>query len=405
MSTSLIYHAFGAKTYDYRSTEYKEGAIWLHLEKKPGKRYCVRCESEDVTLEGKQQYTLRTLPIGTKPVFLVLHLHQLRCHRCHCVQQESRDLAEPRKSYTRTFARLVLMLSASMTLLAIAHFLSVGWDLVKDIVKSDLLRRSQQRSFRQVRCIAIDEIAIRKGHHYMTVVVDLDSGEVLFTAEGRDHECLKPFFERLKHAGASLKAIAVDMSASYRKAIDLYAPKDVVVVHDHFHLIALMNEVVDEVRRDEQNRLEGEGKKVVKGSRYLLLGAQENLAQEPEKQKRLDDLLEANSLLNTVYLLKEDLRLLWSQHSKDDARGFLQGWLVNAKSVGDPHLTRFADTLDQATESILAWYDYRITTGPLEGLNNKIKVLKRMAYGFRDQVFFGLRLLFLHETKFKLSGV
>src|SRR5580704_1006695 len=102
------------------------------------------------SLEGKQQYTLRTLPIGAKPVFLVLHLHQLRCHRCHCVQQESRDLAEPRKSYTRAFARLALMLSASMTLLAVARFLGVGWDLVKDIVKSDLLRRSQQRSFRQV---------------------------------------------------------------------------------------------------------------------------------------------------------------------------------------------------------------------------------------------------------------
>ena len=166
-----------------------------------------------------------------------------------------------------------------------------------------------------------------------------------------------------------------------------------------------MNEVVDEVRRDEQNRLEGEGKKVIKGSRYLLLSAQENLAQEPEKQNRLDDLLEANSLLNTVYLLKEDLRLLWSQHSKEDARHFLDGWLVNARSVGDAHLTRFADTMDRATESILAWYDYRITTGPLEGLNNKIKVLKRMAYGFRDQVFFGLRLLFIHETKFRLTGV
>ena len=286
-----------------------------------------------------------------------------------------------------------------------AQFLHVGWDLVKDIVKSDLLGRSQRRSFGQVRCIAIDEIAIRKGHRYMTVVVDLDSGEVLFTAEGRDHECLKPFFERLKQAGASLQAIAVDMSASYRKAIDLYAPKDVVVVHDHFHLIALMNEGVDEVRRDEQNRLEGEGKKVVKGSRYLLLRAQENLVQEPQKQKRLDDLLEANSLLNTVYLLKEDLRLLWSQHSKQDARCFLEGWLVNARSVGDVHLSRFADTVEGATESILAWYDYPISTGPLEGLNNKIKVLKRMAYGFRDQVFFGLRLLFLHETKFRLSGM
>jgi transposase len=281
----------------------------------------------------------------------------------------------------------------------------VGWDLVKDIIKAELERRKRRRSWRNVRRIGIDEIAIRKGHRYMTVVVDLQTGEVLYTAEGRDHECLLPFFTRLKQAGAQLKAIAMDMSAAYLKAVQLYAPSDVVVVHDHFHVVANMNEVVDEVRRDEQNQLEGEGKNVIKGSRYLLLGAKENIAKEPEKQTRLDALLTINETLHKVYLLKEDLRLFWSQSSKQDARDFIDAWIQTAKSLANVHVTRFAQTVEKGVERIVAWYDHPISTGPLEGLNNKIKVLKRAAYGYRDMEFFGLRLLFLHETAFQLSGV
>jgi transposase len=405
MSTSFIYHAFGAQTFDYQSTEYKEGAVYVHIRKKPQWRRCVACRSREVTLEGQATYTLRTLPVGSKPVYLVLHLHVLRCQRCKLLLQEGRDVADPRKSYTRAFGRFVVDLSRSMTMLAVARHLHVGWDLVKEIIKAELERRKRRRSWRKVRRIGIDEIAIRKGHRYMTVVVDMDSGEVLFTAEGRDHECLQPFFVRLKRAGAQLKAITMDMSPSYLKAVQLYAPADAIVIHDHYHVVANMNEVVDEVRRDEQNRLEGEGKDVIKGSRYLLLKAKEKLQQEPQKQARLDALLNINETLHKVYLLKEDLRLFWSQDSKQEARDFITGWLETAKSIANTHVTRFAQTVEKAVERIVAWYDHPISTGPLEGLNNKIKVLKRAAYGYRDMEFFGLRLLFLHETAFQLSGV
>ena len=239
----------------------------------------------------------------------------------------------------------------------------------------------------------------------MTVVVDLDTGEVLFTAEGRDHTCLRLFFLRLRRAHAKLKAIAVDMSSAYLKAIKKYAPDHVAVVHDRYHVVANMNDVIDKVRRDEQNRLEAEGKKVIEGARYLLLYGKEKLADKPDKQARLDELLAANETLHKVYLLKEALRLFWSQDSKSKAEVFVETWLEQAEALGNPHVTVFAKTVRKRREGILAWYDHVITTGPLEGLNNKIKVLKRVAYGYRDPVIFGLRLLFIHETKFKLAGV
>lgn len=405
MSTSLMYHAFGATTYDYFKTEYSHGAIYFHLSKKQHRQRCVVCRSRNVTREGVEIYPLHALPIGGKSVFLVLHLHILRCKDCGTLRQDSRDVADPRKSYTRPFARYVLDLSRHMTMVAIARHLRVGWDLVKEIIKENLQRRAKRRSWRKVRRIAIDEIAIRKGRHYMTVVLDLDTGQVLYTAEGNDHTSLKSFFSRLRKARAKLEAIAVDMGKGYIKAIELYAPKDVIVVHDRYHVVSNMNDVVSDVRRDEQNRLEEEGKNVIKGSRYLLLYAKEKLADMPEKQSRLDALLAINETLSKVYILKEDLRLFWSQPSKDKAIEFVESWIVEAKAMGNRHVTRFAKTIERRMEQVLAWYDCTITTGPLEGLNNKIKTFKRAAYGYRDMVFFGLRLMFLHETKLQLTGV
>ena len=404
MSTSLMYHAFGAKTYDYVKTEYRDGAIYFHLGKKPHHRRCVVCRSRDVTLGGVETYSLRSLPIGGRAVFLVLELHILHCTSCGALRQESRDVAEARKSYTRAFARYVIELSSQMTMVAIARHLGVGWDLVKEIIKHRLSTRAKRRSWRKVRRIAIDEIAVRKGSKYMTVVLDLDTGEVLYTALGKDQKALAGFFARLRRARAKLEAIAVDMSPAYARAIKEYWPGEVAIVHDHYHVVANMNEVIDQVRRDEQNRLEGEGKKLIKGSRYLLLRAKEKLAQLPDKQARLDALLAVNAILHKVYLLKEDLRLFWSQESKSDARDFIETWLSQAKAMDNRHLTRFANTVEAHLDSILAWYEHPITSGPLEGLNNKIKVLKRSAYGYRDFAFFGLRLLFIHETKLQLTA-
>jgi transposase len=405
MSTSLVYHAFGAKSYRYLRSDYDGGKLYLHLEKKDKHRCCAACRSRDITFDGNETSTVKTLPIGRREVFLVLHLKVLVCRKCGARRNESRDVADPRKSYTRAFARFALDLLREMTMYAAAIFLRVGWDLVKEILRSNLQRRADRRSFRKVRRIAIDEIAIRKGQDYMTVVLDLDTGRVLFAAEGKDAKCLEPFFRRLRRARAKLEAVAMDMSEAYAKAVREYWKKPVAVVHDHFHLIAAMNKVIEVVRREEQNRLEREGKQVLKGIRYLLLYGREKLAErKPEKLAKLDEQLATNDTLNRIYLLKESLRLAWSHGTKQAARDFLDGWIAEARGVGNKRLSTFADTLEKNAESALAWYDHPITTGPLEGLNNKIKVLKRKAYGYRDMVFFALRLLFIHEAKMELAG-
>ena len=404
MSTRLLYRTFGVRTFDLIKTTFDKGVTYFHLVKKAGHRRCVCCGSRAVGLDNARTYPLRSVPIGNKPVIMVLILYTLICMNCGSRRQESRDIAAPRKSYTRAFGQLVLELAGKMTILDIARYLRIGWDLVKSIIKSSLRRRARRRSWRKVKRIAIDEFAIRKGHNYMTLVVDLDSGRVLYWAEGKDHTALRAFFQRLRRSGAKLEAIAVDMSGAYLKAVRLYAPKGVRLVHDRYHVVAEMNGVIDKIRREEQNRLNDEGKKAIKGGRYLLLYASEKLDEQPEKKARLDKLLEANELLHKVYLMKEDLRLFWSQGTKKKAEKFMRRWCKEARGLGNKHTTRIANTILRRFHAILAWYDYPITTGPLEGINNKVKVLKRVAYGYRDNEFFGLRLLFIHEARFRLAG-
>ena len=210
----------------------------------------------------------------------------------------------------------------------------VGWDTIKSIIKEDLKRRLKRRKLNKVRFIAIDEMAVKKGHRYLTNVVDLETGEVIYSAEGRNTECLRPFFNKIKRSRkARLEAIAVDMSSAYLKAIEPYAPVGVKIVHDRYHLVANMNRVLDEIRRDEYRRKSGPEKAVMKGSRYLLLAALENIYDDQEKYSRLESLLALNETIHKAYLLKEDLRVFWEQDSRKDAQQFIKTWLREARSI------------------------------------------------------------------------
>ena len=404
MSTSLLYHAFSVRSYTHLRTEYRDGAVYEHLQKKRYARRCADCGYQGVSLQGCSRATVRTLPIGRHPVFLVLHLHRLLCHRCGKLRLEPREIAPPRKSYSFALARLVLELCSQMSLSAVAQHLRIDWHLCKTILLEDLRHKVQRRRLRRVRRIAIDELFVKKPYQFLTIVVDLDSGQVLHVGRGKDGATLAAFFKRLRAAKAQLVAIAVDMSAAFLAAIQQHGPKDVLIIHDRFHITKLMNQVLDKVRRSEQNRLESEGKKVLKGGRYLLLHNAETVQQDPDRRSRLEQLLAANDTLHRVYLLKEELRLLWQQPSQLHAAYFLTQWLQSARQLGLRPLTTLCNTLEKAKERILSWYLCPISTGPLEGVNNKIRVLNRRAYGHRDLEFLSLRILFIHETEFQVTG-
>jgi transposase len=319
-------------------------------------------------------------------------------------RQVAVPFADPQRRYTHSFERYALELSAHMTIQDVARHLDVGWDTIKDIQKRHLQQHYGKPKLRKLRQIAIDEIAVGQGHRYLTVVLDLVSGAVVFVGDGKGADALAPFWKRLRPSRAKIKAVATDMSLAYILAVREHLPR-AVHVFDHFHVIKLFNDKLSDFRRElYREATQRMHKNVLKGTRWLLLKNPENLDPRRNERERLDEALRMNQPLATVYYMKEDLRQIWQQADKATARRVLQDWIRRAEASCIKVLQKFAATLAMYREGILAYYDYPISTGPLEGTNNKIKTMQRQAYGFRDPEFFKLKIYAIHRSKYALVG-
>ena len=404
MSTSLLYHGFRIRGYHHVRTDFVDGEIHFTIRQESDTLRCPRCGSRHVRPKGRVVRKFRCLPIGSKPVKVILPIARVACQKCQLVRQVTVSFADPRRTYTRSFERYVLELCRSMTIKDVADHLRVSWGTVKDIQKRYLRQRYARPKLKHLRRIAIDEIATSKGHHYATVVLDLETGAVVFVGDGKHADALKPFWKRLRASRARIEAVAIDMSLAYIEAVSSHLP-EAAIVFDHFHIIKGLNDRLTTLRQQMYREVSGRLQKaVLKGTRWLLLKNPENLNEKRNERERLEEALELNRPLAVAYYLKEDLRQLWQQPNKVAAEAFLTRWIVKAQTSGIRQLLSFAKTLAFHRWGILTWYDYPITTGPLEGTNNKIKTMKRQAYGFRDQEFFRLKILGLHETRYALVG-
>jgi transposase len=404
MSTSLLYHAFGIRGYDHVRTDYQGGATIFTIRQDPDDCRCSACGSREVTSRGHAERQFAALPIGSRKTTVVLPIPRVECRACGAVRQVKVPFADPRRSSTKSFERYVLELSRRMTIRDVAHHLDVGWDPVKDIQERDLSRRHAKPKLKHLRAIAIDEIAVASGHRYLAVVMDLESGAVVFVGDGKGAGALKPSWKRLRPSGARIEAVAMDMSAAYRSAVSIHLPK-AVIVFDHFHVVELFNEKLSDLRRAlYREATEVQHEEVLKGTRWLLLKDAEDLDPEKDEKVRLKEALKLNEPLAAAYYMKEDLRRFWEQPGKRFATTFLDGWIRRAEGSGIKILQQMARTLAAHRSGLLAYYDVMISSGPMEGTNNKIETMKRQAYGLRDLEFFKLKFLAIHESEYALVG-
>jgi transposase len=200
-----------------------------------------------------------------------------------------------------------------------------------------------------------------------------------------------------------VEAVATDMSAAYIGAVTRCLP-DATLVFDRFHVMKLVNDKLAALRRQLYAQACAEDKRVLKGVRWLLVKRPENLEPRRHERERLEEALQLNAPLATAYYLKEELGEFWEQDDEEQATLFLLDWLAQAEASGIKILVGLAKTLRQHALGLVAYYDYPISTGPLEGTNNKIKTMKRQAYGYRDKEFFKLKILAAHEAKYALVG-
>jgi len=368
--------------------------VWIELRPDPARvKICDRCGGECRHVHDVSERWVRDLPIFDADTHLLVHRCRVACPRCGPSLERLAWLARHARVTTR-LAESAARLCGVLPIKHVAEFYALGWDAVKAIDKAHMLRTLGEPDLDGLTLLAMDEFALHKGHRYATVVIDPTCKRVLWVGKGRDRGGLRPFFALLgAERCAQIQAVAMDMNNAYEMEVKANCPR-AEVVFDLFHVVAKYGrEVIDRVRVDEANRLRGDkaARRVVKSSRWLLLRNRENIRRR-EDRVRLTELLSANRKLMTVYVLRDELKHLWSFRSRGHAYRHWKQWYSHAVRSRIEPLARFAKRLKPYLHGILSHCRFPLHTSLLEGINNKIKVIKRMAYGFRDDEYFFLKI-------------
>ena len=331
------------------------------------------------------------LPIWDFRTRLTVHCRRVLCTRCGC-RTEQIEWLDRYSRVTKRLADAVVLLCEVLPIQHVAQHYGMSWNTVKRIHKAHLQKELEPADLSGITVIGMDEFAIQKGHRYATVIVDMDTKRVLWVGRGRGREDIRPFFHLLGKEGCKqLEAVAMDMNGAYEEEVRAHCPH-IAIIYDLYHVKAKYNrDVLERVRIDELGRVKGgqPGRKVTQSQRWLLLRNKHNITNQQDRI-RLRDLLAAKKRLYTVYVLKDDLNHLWSYRSKAAAQRFWSQWYRRAIYSRIPALKKFARNLKTYIPGILSHCTYLVGTSLIEGINNKIKVIKRMAYGFRDDHYFFL---------------
>ena len=365
----------------------------------PNRRFrpiCHICGSPAQHIHSRDVRTIRDLCLALVVVRLLCGFRKVYCQTCGHIVVEDLEFVRPYQRVTLRLAQYIHELCKVMTVTEVAEHLDLDWKTVKNIDKAFLEEQYGQTDYRGLRVLAVDEIALRKGHHYMTVVLDYETGRVVWMAEGRSSDTLKAFFKGMsKEQKQKLEAIAMDMWDPYIKAVQEEAPH-LKIVFDLFHVVAAFGRVIDKVRMDEYRKASHENKDVFKGAKYLLLKNRPRL--KSNERAHLAELLSLNQNLFILAILKDKLKTLWKYKRRAWAFKALVAWCAIARLVGHKAVDTFAKRLENYSYGIMNHCEYPIHTSRLEGVNNKIKVIKRKAFGFHDNNYFILKVKQAFDT-------
>jgi len=376
-----------------QSVSPKTTRAWIRVV--PDKRFhpiCHRCGSVSTQIHSREKRVVRDLNFAVARVWLQCQYRKILCSSCKRIMVEDLELFAPYQRVTKRLALYIHELCKKLTVKEVADHLELNWKTVKKIDKLFLEEKYGETDYQGLRILAVDEIAIRKGHHYLTVVLDYLSGRVVWIGNRRRASALIRFFNRMpKKKRKALEAIVMDMWDPYILAVMKKVPH-LKIVFDLFHVVSQFSRVIDKVRNAEYRKASEKNKEVFKGARYLLLKNRSNIRRRKDREQ-LKQLLELNEVINTVLILKDKLKHIWSYRSRTWAAKAIDEWCALARCINYPEVNKFAKMLDKYRYGILNHCDYPLHTGTLEGVNNKIKVIKRKAYGYHDIHYFSLKII------------
>jgi transposase len=350
------------------------------------RRVCSRCGQLVAVTHDTARRRWRHLDLGGVRCFVEASLRRVRCPDCG-VRVEAVPFARPGARHTRAFDQLVAALAQQMARTPWQRLLRVGWETIGRICARVLGERLGPWRFDGVRRIGIDEVSYRRGHRYLTLVVDHDRGRIVWVSEGaRQQTSLDGFLAALGPArAAAIEAVSVDMAPGYHKALKKRLPQATICV-DPFHVVKLANQALERVRRTQwrihHGRRQSAHDRWLIGARWALLTAAERHS-EPQREL-LAELERANRDLYRAYLLKEQLRALYHLPDPSQAPALFDAWLEAAQGCGLAHFQRLAKTLARFRAGILAAIKLGLSNGRLEALNSKVRLISHRSYGFHS---------------------
>jgi transposase len=337
---------------------------------------------------------VRDLSCGDTRVYLEVEVRRLHCRTCGKVKREQLDVLADNPLYTKRFAYYVGRRCREAPIKDVAAELKLDWHAVKALDQQYMEAQLKHAGRPGPKAIGIDEIAIRKGHSYRIVVSDLIRRRAIwFGGEDRSEASMAEFYAWLGPKKSSRIRLAVmDMWKPFRVTTAAHAPK-AAILFDKFHVMRHLGEALDQVRKSEYRRVAGRDRRYIKGQKYTLLSRNENLTLDGKRA--LKKLLSANKRLNTAYVLKESFGQLWSYEREGWARRFFENWRAGLKWQRLRPYEKFAEMIDRHWDGIAAYCrpENKVSLGFVEGLNNKIRVIQRRAYGLRDEQYLRLKIL------------
>ena len=398
-----LYYTQRVRGFQQESVKYSKESVEIRL--KRTKHHCPHCGSTVVSAAPIRCRRIRGEPLGScRKVVLEFTIHRLYCLRCHHRETEHIPfLSHPKARLTKALERTILELRPHMSIQALANFYDLRWHTIKELEKKQLKKKYSRIQTAHIKAIGIDEIHVGKGmqnQQYLTIVRDLQSGAVIHVGEGKGISALAGALKKLKKS--KLRIVTMDMANAYYSWISENFPQ-AHIVFDHFHVIKLMNDKLDLVRRRVTSKMDEAQRKQLKGLRFIFLRNNEDL---PEDARQILKNMRGDFQdLGDAYMFKEALRSIYRQ-AKDSyhARMAFHRWCKLAEETQIPELKTMAKTIRDKLDGIVTYWTFRhISNAKMEGFNNKIRWLIKQAYGFRDREFFKLKIYQLPEISSEKS--
>ena len=338
---------------------------------------------------------VRDLDAGGTPIYLEFEIRRIECRKCHAVKTETLKWLVECGRFTKRFEEKVGRMARQMPLTEVAEFNQISWDqawrmeleYMRELIK-------QHPSASRIRVIGVDEISVRRGHTYRVVVADLDARRPIWIGgTGRTKEDMDMFFAGIGvERSKNIELAVMDMWKAFRNSTNEHAPK-ARIVFDKFHVIKHLGEALDEIRRQEYKRVNDKERTYIKGQRYTLLSHKANLDTKGRRSLKL--LLKANKRLHKAYLLKESFGQLWDYSYPASARKFFENWKAQLRWQKLEPFEKFTAMIEKHWDGIVSYChsDNKVSLGFMEGLNNKIRVIQRRAYGIRNDEYLRLKVL------------